>query len=178
MFVCDECDKEFKLKDNMLRHEKIMHEMELDREDSNDSEATTDESGEDLASGDEEETIDPWFDMIEYVFGQLQSDFNATVHKIIEDDNCDQKKARERAFKKLLPRYRKLLIDKYLYKILWYESVRKDPVHQAIKQSAKRLREEDDFDGDESWKYAAEKRKYLFDKVLKEYNPPRLTDTV
>ena len=63
-------------------------------------------------------------------------------------------------------------IDKYLFKVLWFDSVRKDPIHTAIRRTAKQLKEEDDFESEESWKYATKKRKYLFDKALKEYSPP------
>ena len=33
----------------------------------------------------------------------------------------------------------------------------------------------DDYDSDEAWIYANHKRKYLFDKILKKYEPPEGT---
>ena len=87
----------------------------------------------------------------------------------------NEKQARKKAFHELLPKYRKILIDRYLFKVLWFNSVRKDPIHTAISRTARKIKEEDDFESEESWQYATNKRKYLFDKVLKGYNPPDLT---
>ena len=59
---------------------------------------------------------------------------------------------------------------------MWFESIKNDPIHTAIKATARRLKNEDDFESEESWKYAVKKRKFLFDKLLKEYNPPKLSE--
>ena len=122
-----------------------------------------------------EETIDPWYDMVDYVFKSLQPEFNKITLEFVNDDNLNEKQARKKAFNERLPKYRKLPIDKYLFRVLWFDSVRKDHIHTAIRRTAKQLKEEDDFESEESWKYATNKRKYLFDKVLEEYNPPDLT---
>ena len=53
--------------------------------------------------------------------------------------------------------------------------MKQDPVHRAIKRTAKLLNQDEEFESEESLKYATKKRKYLFDKVLQEYNPPELT---
>ena len=39
-------------------------------------------------------------------------------------------------------------------------------------KTAKRLREEEDYDDDESMQYAIKKRKFLIERKLDEYDPP------
>ena len=51
-------------------------------------------------------------------------------------------------------------------------ALKKDPVHQRITRTAKRLREEEDYDADESMQYAIKKRKFLIERKLDEYDPP------
>lgn len=34
---------------------------------------------------------------------------------------------------------------------------------------------EDGYDTEEAWKYAVNKRKYIFDRILKEFDPPEMT---
>ena len=51
-------------------------------------------------------------------------------------------------------------------------ALKKDPVHQSIMRTAKRLREEEDYDDDESMHYAIKKREFLIERKLDEYNPP------
>ena len=45
-------------------------------------------------------------------------------------------------------------------------ALKKDPVHQSIMRSAKRLRKEEDYDDDESMHYAIKKRKFLTERKL------------
>ena len=174
MFSCDVCKKEFKRKDNMLRHHRTQHEG-LSLNDNEDSDVSDSDGSEmDTESEDGEETIDPWIDMIDYSFDTLQREYESIASRLLKDSDISDKEARAEAFKELLPKYRKLIMNKYLSKVLWFDSIRKDPVHLAIKETAKRLKEEDDFESEESWKYAVSKRKYLFDKLIKQYNPPEL----
>ena len=50
--------------------------------------------------------------------------------------------------------------------------MKKDPLHKKITDTAKRLRDEDDFDEDDALKYAIKKRRYLLDGKLEEFDPP------
>ena len=49
--------------------------------------------------------------------------------------------------------------------------VKKDPVHERIMRTTKRLREEEDYDDDESMQYAIKKQKFLIERKLDEYDP-------
>ena len=50
--------------------------------------------------------------------------------------------------------------------------MKKDPLHKKITATAKRLRDDDEFDEDEALRYALKKRRYLLDGKLEEYDPP------
>jgi len=182
MVVCDICKKEFKRKDNMLRHKKTVHgDYISDKDETNetisDDDSSTEESDMETDLDDTDETLDPWLDIIDFSYKALQPEFDAAVSELLHDGGISEKEARKRVFKELLPKYRKHLLDKYLSRILWCDSLRKDTVHKAIRRVARRLREEDDYDSEESWKYATNKRKYLFDKLFKQYEPPEFHGT-
>ena len=51
-------------------------------------------------------------------------------------------------------------------------ALKKDPVHQRIMKTAKRLRGEEDYDDDESMQYAIKKGNFLIERKLDEYDPP------
>ena len=50
--------------------------------------------------------------------------------------------------------------------------MKKDPLHKKITDTAKRLRDEDEFDEDDALRYAIKKRRYLLDGKLEEFDPP------
>ena len=51
-------------------------------------------------------------------------------------------------------------------------ALKKDPVNKRIASTAKRLRDEEDYDEDESRKYAIKKRKFLIEKKMDDYGQP------
>ena len=51
-------------------------------------------------------------------------------------------------------------------------ALKKDPVNKRIASTAKRLRDEEDYDEDESRKYAIKKRKFLIEKKMDDFDPP------
>ena len=166
----------------MLRHKKTVHANESVGREKHTKEVVSDDSSTEESDMEtdldekEEETIDPWFDLVQHTFNTLQPDFDATASELLEDGDISEKEARKRAFAELLPKYRKYLINRYIFRVLWFDSMRSDPIHRTIKRAAKRLTEEDDYDSDESWKYAINKRKYLFDKLFKQYELPGLQE--
>lgn len=122
MFTCDVCEKTYKRKDNMIRHKKrITGDDSSDEKPTKDDltdESDTDESDMESDSPEMEESIDPWLDMVDYVFKSLQPEFDKIALEILNDDDIEEKQARKKAFNELLPKYRKLLIDKYLFRVL------------------------------------------------------------
>ena len=162
----------------MLRHKKKVHgeeKIEVEKEDLDDY-TSSEESDMDTDSK-SEETIDPWFDLVQQTFKALQPDFDETASDLLEKGKISVKEARKRAFAELLPKYRKYIINRYLFRVLWFDSVKNDSVHRSIRQTAKRLVDTDDYDSEESWKYATNKRKYLFDKLFKDYELPEISES-
>jgi hypothetical protein len=178
MFACSDCDKNFAKKYNLLRHKKSVHEEDTRSKENEESEISdsndTEESDLESKSDEElaEETIDPWWDIVKYGYDEHQEEVNSLASEIMEDDNdISEKDANKKAYHKLLPVIRRAVMKKYLFRIMWFESVKKDRFHRAVKQTMRRLRDEDDFESEEAWKAAVSKRKYLFDKLLKKYQP-------
>ena len=56
-------------------------------------------------------------------------------------------------------------------------ALKKDPVNKKIVSTAKRLRYEEDYDEDESRKYAIKKRKFLIKKMMDNYDPSSYEET-
>ena len=63
----------------------------------------------------------------------------------------------------------------YDTEMLWFHAMRKDPVFLAVKTTVSDLKLLDDYENEEAWKSAVNKRKFLFDRILKEYDPPELS---
>ena len=66
------------------------------------------------------------------------------------------------------PNYLSELISRYKYLVGVAAALEKDPVDKRITGTAKRLREEQDYDDDESLQYAIKKRKFLIERKLDE----------
>ena len=73
---------------------------------------------------------------------------------------------------KLKPKYLSEFVSRYKYLTDLSDALRKDPVNKKIQETAKRLRDEEDHDEEESRLYAIKKRKFLIEKKLNDYDPP------
>ena len=166
----------------MLPHKRTIHggddeeladeqnESDFDYDDGMDSDQEEPSGEKEEETSDEEK--EPWNEIIDGAFKECQSKFEYRVKDLMESENLDQRAARSLAFKQLRSLYRKAVINHFVEKMLWYKSIKHHRIFQAIKESVKRLVEEEDYDQDEAWKYAASKRKYLFESLLKQYLSP------
>ena len=103
----------------------------------------------------------------------LQDTFNEGVQHIIEKNpDIDTEEAEEETFDKLEPRYRAEAIGQYKAFLKLSKAMKKDPLHKKITDTAKRLRDEDEFDEDDALRYAIKKQRYLLDGKLEEFDPP------
>lgn len=173
----------------MLRHKRNIHNDEHVEEESEEGEIEdTDSEVEDNADN-QEDTVsvlesdqnsddeeDPWTEIIEQTFQECQSQFENKVTELMDSDDIDLQKARSVAYKMLRPVYRKAIVKNFVDKMAWYDSIKRATIYKAIKETVKRLTDEEDYGLDEAWKYGASKRKYLFDNVLKQYDPPAMDD--
>ena len=148
-------------------------EDEKDDEEDEDEEEEDEEEEEDVSKKTKKHKIRPW-DVLVTIAADLQDTFNETVEvTLAEHQNKDIQEAEEMAYEELKPNYLSQLISRYKYMVGITAALKKDPVHQRIMRTAKRLREEEDYDDDESVQYAIKKRKVLIEKKLNEYDPPR-----
>ena len=74
----------------------------------------------------------------------------------------------------MLPTYRKALANILVNEMLWFHAMRKDPVFLSVRTTVFDLKLLD-YDNEEAWKSAVNKRKFLFDRILKVYDPPELS---
>ena len=96
----------------------------------------------------------------------------AYLFTLAEHQNKDIQEAEEMAHEEWKPNYLSHLISRYKYMFGMRAALKKAPVHQSIMRTAKRLREEENYDDDASVQYAIKKRKFLIERKLDEYDPP------
>ena len=64
----------------------------------------------------------------------------------------------------------------FVNEMLWFHAMKKDRIYLSVKNTVSDLKLPDDFDNEEAWKYAVNKRKVLFERILKEFDPPKLSE--
>ena len=131
------------------------------------------EDDEDQHNSRKKSKFDPWTFFVNGAHSILQDTFNEGVQHVIEKNpDIDTEEAEEETFNKLEPRYRAEAIGQYKAFLKLSNAMKKDPLHKKITDTAKRLRDEDEFDEDDALRYAIKKRRYLLDGKLEEFDPP------
>ena len=144
--------------------------------DDDDDEVGSEETEEAEEDGKEEDSDDPWRLLIEEVFERCQSEFDKRVTKRMAEKWVDEEEARKKVYDNMLPTYRKALANVFVKEILWFEAMKKERIYLSVKNTVSDLKLLDDYDTEEAWKSAVNKRKFLLDTILKEYDPPELSD--
>ena len=158
--------------DNSTDEDEGDTEDEDDEEDDEEDEEEEDEEEEDVSRKTKRHKIRPWDVLMNIAADNLQDTFNETVvETLAEHQNKDIQEAEEIAYEELKPNYLSQLISRYKYMVGITAALKKDPVHQRIMRTAKRLREEEDYEDDESMQYAIKKRKFLIEREMDEYDP-------
>ena len=153
-------------------------EDEEEEEDDDDVEEDNDDEDEDDIDDDDEEEeepqkIKPWDVLMNITTDKMQDIFNETVEKALhENPGKDVQEAEEIAYDELKPKYLSEFVSRYKYLTDLSAALRKDPVNKKIQETAKRLRDEENYEEDESRLYAIKKRKFLIEKKLNDYDPP------
>ena len=190
MYKCDICLKNFGRRDNMLRHKKSAHPDEDLEEDAMSEvsveedifgpvkENSNDSSDENMSVTSENSVdIDPWQDIVDETFAECQSQFESEVSELMEDDtDISEEDAREIVYKDMKNTYRKAMMDIFGTKMLWFNALKKDPIYKAVKKTVSQLIDTEDYQADEALKYATLKRRFLFDKILSDYEIPQLKE--
>ncbi len=181
MSSCDVCSKSFKRRDNMLRHKRNTH-IEDEQDDRGDISSDSDENMDDDSEVDTDnsddsagsESDDVWDSLIKIELCELQSAYEEKVKDVMKLKSIRESRARSDVYEEMRPLYRRAIIKRFVARLLWFDSIRRDGVYKAIRASAERLRTEEDYGRQEALQYATNKRKYLFDKLLSDYGPPEI----
>ena len=151
--------------------EEVVEEDDDETDDENDEEYDDDSDA-------NVQKIRPWDMLMNTTSENMQDKFNETVEKMLEEyPGTDIQKAEEIAYDELKPKYLSDVISRYKYMSEFSAALKKDPVNKKKVSTAKRLRDEEDYDEDESRKYAIKKRKFLIEKMMDNYDPPSYEET-
>ena len=123
----------------------------------------TDEDDEDKHYSRKKSKFDPWQVFVGGAHRYLQETFNESVqHTVEKHPDMDTDEAEEVTFNKLEPRYRAEVIDRYQRFFKVSKARKKDPLYKKLTATAKRQRDDDEFDEDEALRYAIKKTKIPF----------------
>jgi hypothetical protein len=134
-------------------------------------ESEEESEGEDV---EEEDGLDPWESIVLETYEIMQKRFDRRV-KAHVDDGESLKSAELSTASELRSDYERTLRDVYVRRLLLNRALQRDPVHEKLAETARRLRDEDQFDREESLKYAVRKRRHLLGKKLDDYLRPKST---
>ncbi|KAL4231794.1 hypothetical protein ACF0H5_009370 [Mactra antiquata] len=113
--------------------------------------------------------------LVEEVFEQYQNRYENEVSALMSQQNITEEEARDQTFNLMKNTYRKALTNVFTENVLWINALKDSPVLQSIKKTVDSAIQTEDFDSEEAWKYAVNKRKFLFEAVIEGYNPPELS---
>ena len=159
----------------MLRHRKTIHgNKENGEDDDMGSDVETDNQSDEDSETEEQDIneYDPWDSIVGKTFEKCQQQFEEEVQKLTPKMEVED--ARALAYDDMRPVYRKAAIGIFMKRMEWVNAIHQTPVYQAIRKTARELVDLEDYGREEAWKYATSKRKYLFDDILKEYDPPEI----
>ena len=149
---------------------------EITSESGYESEATIESEGSEDRSDESDEEMSPWDVIINKTFQLYQPEYEEKVNELMEE-GCNDEIARQTAYQLMYETYREQIGKHYLGLISWQQDIKRDPVHRKIATTVRRLRDEEEYEPQEAWKYAVDKRKYLLDNVLDRYDPPPTEDS-
>ena len=104
----------------------------------------------------------PWDRLIERAYDSVQEQFNESVENALKEDSSME----------MIPNNRSVLTTRYQDVVNLCSNLNRDPTHKKVLATANRLRYDEVYDEEEAMKYALEKRRYLLDRKLDEYDRP------
>jgi hypothetical protein len=145
MLTCDICSKEFRRRDNMLRHKKTIHDQKEEEEDESeqsDSESTfpvSEESDTDsdasVDAEDENEEVVPWQSIVEKAFDKCQHLYEEQVQKL-KQRQVEDSDARQQAYEDMRTTYRKAIMNIFMNRMVWFTAMQQDSIYKTIKKTA------------------------------------------
>ena len=178
----------------MLRHKRNQHGPQREQEETASSpseaeltehETTESDTDQGMSEADEASDVrrssrgrreeeDPWDSVVQRAFAKCQHQFERRVAELLQTADIDEVEARQRVYLDMRSIYRKAASGVFAERMLWFYAIRKQSVYKAIKKTVNNFVELDDYGLDEAWKSAVGQRKYLFDTILVQYNPPEI----
>ena len=76
------------------------------------------------------------------------------------------RRAWDKAYLTILPKFRKDLQSIYLDRLLWIAQMKKDPIHKQIMKTKDAFVKDDNFDPEEALEAAIDKRKFLMKRLF------------
>ena len=114
-----------------------------------------------------EEEIDPWSTLINDAASKVRDQYDDILQALLMDGH-DESEAKQEAFEKILPVFRKELGDVYMDNLAWMEALKKYPIHKKIMATRDNYVNNNMFDPDEAIATAVKKRKFLLKRLLED----------
>ena len=140
-------------------------EEEEDIEEEEDTEEEEEDTDEEDTDDDEEEEEDVWKQIFDVAFRRHADEYTELANNYIAGGESFSS-AKVAAFEDLLPKVSKTVREKYLEWIRLCNQLKKDSTHRKIRETKRKLEQEEDYEPDEAWKYAVKKRKYLIEEKI------------
>ena len=112
-----------------------------------------------------DEEIDPWTTLINDAAPKVRDQYDDILQALLMEGH-DESKAKEEAFKKILPVFQKELGDVYMDNLAWMKALKKDPIHKKITATRDDYVNNNMFDPDEAIAAAVKKRTFLLKRLL------------
>ena len=114
----------------------------------------------------EEEDRNPWKVILNEVYQKMDPMRDASIDKIMQEDEITHEEVTKHVYDALVPAYTKELMKVYKKYLRLLKGFQRDSTHRTIWKTMKRLKEEEDYDEDESIDAAVNERKFLLQRTL------------
>ena len=108
----------------------------------------------------------PWKLILNKCFQKMDPIRDASIDKTMQENEITHEEATKHVYDALMPTYTKELMTAYKKVLRLLKCLQRDSTHRKIWKSIKRLKEEEDYDEDESIDAAVNKRKFLLQRML------------
>ena len=112
---------------------------------------------------------DPWDAWINVAYTKFKVDMKKKAVKLKNEDDATKEDAYKLTMEEFRPRLNEEIRKSLLAFLQHHHLLSIDPTYKKIMQSAQAARDGDDMDWDESVNYAIEQRKFLLDKLLRQW---------
>ena len=172
-YECEECDKVFTRRFNLIRHMEDAHPEEepSDAEESEAEESIDNDSekGEDESDGEEEEEeVDntPFKDLVVQAVESLMDDIDEMADNLMEEGICDETNVQQECFPRIKPQVQKALRKNFVTYIHGMFKKKRHPLMQSILKRVVKLRRKG-LSEDEAIKSAVSFRKHAIDSIIR-----------